>query len=605
MPQIITCPQGHQWELPTSAEAVTIDAHARCPVCGAAAAGTVEPLPGTYASLPAGQATEDAQGAGRAPGIAPGRPSHIGGYELLGELGRGGMGVVYQARQIQLNRTVALKMVLTGVHADPEHLARFRLEAEAVARLQHPNIVQIYEVGEHDGQPFFSLEFVEGGSLERQLDGTPQPALKSAQLVEQLARAMHAAHERGIIHRDLKPANVLLMRDGTPKLTDFGLAKLVDAQQGQTQTGDIMGTPSYMSPEQAAGRTREIGPATDIYALGTILYDLLTGRPPFQGTSILETLEQVRSQEPVPPSRFQLKLPRDLETICLKCLQKDVPRRYATARDLAEDLRRFQAGEPIQARPVGLLERGVRWCRRNPIVATLLAALAVVVVTCTVFAVLVWVQADHQYHSMALQGTRLQATTLESLRKLYSDEVVARAKDRGVSISHDYRHRTGAIPLPATLVIELGQDINRERPGADVRLYSDYPFPWRPDGGPRDDFEKAALNALRQHPDEPYHRFEVFNGRPSLRFAVADRMQASCVQCHNSHPDSPRRDWRVGDVRGVLEIIRPLDDAVAQNRQRLRWVFSICLTVIASVFTVLVLLLLGRRLRRRAGPQSG
>jgi WD40 repeat protein/tRNA A-37 threonylcarbamoyl transferase component Bud32 len=300
---------------------------------------------------------------------------YIGDYELLEELGRGGMGVVYKARQSKLNRLVALKMILAGEYAGERDIARFRTEAEAVARFQHPNIVQIFEVGEHDGHPYFSLEFVDGGSLAQKLDGTPLPPQQAARLVETLARAMHAAHQAGVVHRDLKPANVLLTADGTPKITDFGLAKKLDADTGQTQSGAIMGTPSYMAPEQAGGKSNEIGPAADTYALGAILYECLTGRPPFKASTPLDTVLQVVSDEPAPPRKLQSKTPRDLETICLKCLQKAPGKRYATAADLAEDLRRFQAQEPIQARPVGRLERGVKWAKRRPAVASLLAAL--------------------------------------------------------------------------------------------------------------------------------------------------------------------------------------------------------------------------------------
>jgi WD40 repeat protein len=321
----------------------------------------------------------------------------VSGYEILRELGRGGMGVVYQARQIQLNRLVALKMILAGAYAGESELARFRTEAEAVARLQHPNIVQIHEVGEADGKPFFSLEYCAGGSLSAKLDGTPLPPQDAARLVETLARAMDAAHRAGIIHRDLKPANILLTFSGrsqtgvgqaapaplserplnehTPKITDFGLAKKLDSGSGQTASGAILGTPSYMAPEQAGGQNKAVGPLADVYALGAILYELLTGRPPFKAATAMDTLFLVLSQEPVPPRALQPKLPRDLETICLKCLHKEAKKRYASAADLAEDLRRFGASEPIQARPVGRWERGVKWAKRRPAVAGLLAAL--------------------------------------------------------------------------------------------------------------------------------------------------------------------------------------------------------------------------------------
>jgi tetratricopeptide (TPR) repeat protein len=290
------------------------------------------------------------------------------------------MGVVYKARHLGLNRLVALKMISAGAQATLEQRARFHLEAEALASLQHPHIVQVYEVGEHEHRPYLALEFVDGSSLDARRAGNPQVPRQAAQLVETLARAMHCAHQRGIIHRDLKPANVLLDRDGMPKITDFGLAKRLGDESSRTHTGVVMGTPSYMAPEQAAGKIKEIGPLADVYALGAILYDLLTGRPPFAGTTVLETLLQVQFVEPVAPTRLRPKIPRDLETICLKCLQKEPHQRYASAADLAEDLRRFVAGEPIRARPVGRWERLRKWVRRRPAVAALIGVIALAVV---------------------------------------------------------------------------------------------------------------------------------------------------------------------------------------------------------------------------------
>jgi len=295
----------------------------------------------------------------------------VAGYEILGVLGRGAMGVVYKARQRGLKRIVALKMIRPGGHHGPADVARFRSEAVAVADLQHPHIVQIYEVGEDHGHPYFSLEYVEGDSLAKMISGTPRPPRESARLVRALADGMEYAHKRGIIHRDLKPANVLLTASGEPKVSDFGLVKRLEDDAGQTQSGSILGTPSYMAPEQADGKIRDIGPHSDIYALGGILYELMTGRPPFRAASILDTLEQVRTSDPIPPSQFLPDVPRDLETICLKCLQKDPAKRYATAAALGEDLSRFLAAEPILARPVSRAEWLWRWCRRNPRVAAL------------------------------------------------------------------------------------------------------------------------------------------------------------------------------------------------------------------------------------------
>ncbi len=302
----------------------------------------------------------------------------VPGYEILGELGRGGMGVVYRARQIRLDRVCALKMILAGAHADAQATARFLSEAQAIARLHHPHIVQIYSIGEARGLPYVELEYLPGGSLDRDLDGTPWNPARAARMVEQLARGIAEAHLAGIVHRDLKPGNVLLSVDGTPRITDFGLAKMLGSDSGLTKSEAILGSPSYMAPEQAEGRTKDVGPAADVYALGAILYELLTGRPPFRGATVLETLEQVKSAEPVPPSQLVPRLPRDVETIALKCLHKDPARRYVGAEALAEDLRRFVAGEPIVARPIGGLERAGLWYRRNRTVARLMGAIVLV-----------------------------------------------------------------------------------------------------------------------------------------------------------------------------------------------------------------------------------
>jgi tetratricopeptide (TPR) repeat protein len=303
----------------------------------------------------------------------------IQGHEVQELLGHGGVGVVYKAWHVRLHRPVAVKMLLAGVYAQPQELQRFLHEAETVAALRHANIVQVHEAGDVDGRPYFTMEFVEGGSLAQELAGTPQPARQAAALVASVAEAVHAAHQCGIVHRDLKPGNILLTADGTPKLTDFGLARRLEGTAGLTQTGVPVGTPSYMAPEQAQGKAHDVGPAADTYALGAIVYELLTGRPPFRAETAAETLRQAVSRDPVLPSRLNAAVPRDLETICLKCLEKDPQRRYPSAAALAEDLQRFQRNEPIVARPVGPLERGLRWARRNPTGAALAAtALALV-----------------------------------------------------------------------------------------------------------------------------------------------------------------------------------------------------------------------------------
>lgn len=309
----------------------------------------------------------------------------VPGYDILRELGRGGIGVVYLARQTSLNRLVALKVLRSGPHANAEERGRFHQEAEVVARLRHPNIVHVYEVGEHNGVPFLALEYVEGGSLGDRLRGDPQPIAGAVALVETVARAIDHAHQAGLVHRDLKPANILVqprspdsgLADCFSKITDFGLAKRLDDPNQRTASGDIIGTPSYMAPEQAGGRG-QVGPATDVYALGAILYELLTGRPPFKGATAVDTVVQLIHQEPVRPGSLRPDLPRDLETICLACLSKEPSRRYPSAAALADDLERFRRGQPILARPVGPFERAVKWAWRHPLPATLLAVILLV-----------------------------------------------------------------------------------------------------------------------------------------------------------------------------------------------------------------------------------
>jgi WD40 repeat protein/serine/threonine protein kinase len=390
----------------------------------------------------------------------------VPGYQIEELLGAGGMGVVYKARQVGLKRVVALKMILTGAHAGASEIARFRAEAEAAARLQHPGIVQVYEIGEWRSEaggaamPFFSLEFVEGGSLSTYLDGNPQTPGFAAELMMPLTEAVQYAHEHNVVHRDLKPGNVLLRESAirsresgvrgresgvrsqgsvktkssvwtlltpsgemlAPKISDFGLAKQLDDVSGQTVSGTILGTPSYMAPEQASGHAGAAGPSVDVYALGAILYEMLTGRPPFKGAHVLDTLEQVRKQDPVAPTRLQPKTPRDLETICLKCLRKEPAKRYASAAELGDDLRRFLNGEPILARHIGRAERFRLWCKRNPLVAFLSFFGAFTLILGTIgssgFAAKFWTEREVAKNNEALAKQR----TRESERRRYLAE---------------------------------------------------------------------------------------------------------------------------------------------------------------------------------------
>jgi WD40 repeat protein/serine/threonine protein kinase len=360
----------------------------------------------------------------------------FGDYELIREIGRGGMGVVYEARQKSLDRHVAVKLILAGAHAGAGQQARFRTEAQAVARLRHPQIVQIHECGEHEGWPYLVLEYIEGGTLAERLAGRSQPARMAARFVEGLARAVEHAHQHGIVHRDLKPENVLLrdpegesptsgsfgrrppgeLGSAAGKIADFGLAKWLGPQTGLTQSTAIIGSPSYMAPEQASGQAKQVGPAADIYALGAILYEMLTGRPPFRAATVLETLEQVKSLEPLSISRLVAGVPRDIETICLKCLLKEQGQRYPSAAALAEDLRRFQAGEAIRARRTSRPERAWRWCRRNPIVASLAGGIALALVVGTAVSTALAIRADRE-------ARRARDEKVQSDRRLYLAEI--------------------------------------------------------------------------------------------------------------------------------------------------------------------------------------
>lgn len=392
-------------------------------------------------------------------------PRQVGGYEIVRELGRGGMGVVYLARQPHLQRLVAIKVILGGAHADAQQRRRFLAEAQAVAKLQHPGIVQIYEIDEHEGNPFLALEYVAGGSLADRLTGKPVMQRRAAELVGTLAGAVHHAHQHGIIHRDLKPANVLLQnadfrvqneepaRQGAsgksaicnlpsaiPKITDFGLAKDLEGKAGPTRFGVVVGTPSYMAPEQAAGKDQGIGPGLDVYALGAILYELLTGRPPFQGDSEIAVLEQVMYQDPISVRRLQPSVARDLETICLHCLHKEPRKRYVSAAALADDLRRFLADEPIQARPVGLWKRGVKWARRRPAIAGLIAAVVLITAAGLVGVTWAWRIAEN---SLVKEGLALQAESDERKRAEKNARRAQEAVDNLTNVGRDLAGQPG------------------------------------------------------------------------------------------------------------------------------------------------------------------
>jgi serine/threonine-protein kinase len=481
-----------------------------------------------------------------------GLPS-VPGYEVEAVLGRGGMGVVYRALHLRLNRTVALKMLLAGDRAGPSARARFQREAEAVANLRHANIVQVYDVGEQDGRPYFTMEIVQGGSLAEKLAGVPRPAPEAATLVATLAEAVSAAHQGGIVHRDLKPANVLLTPDGTPKISDFGLARRVEGGERLTQSGAILGTPSYMAPEQARGRTQALGPPVDIYALGAILYELLTGRPPIQGETAAETVLQVLSQEPVPPARLNPRVPRDLETICLKCLHKEPQRRYASAAALAEDLRCFLRGEVIAARPEGQLERLARAVRRRPTLTVGLTA-GVLLATALIWGGL-WLRGERAANERAKEE-------MQRLDEARRDQEAALERLDRARRERQLAERLDAIHLNRAAVIggRLDARLNAERADREYEAT----------------FREAGFGRVGDGPAAVVARVEDSTIRDELLAALDD--WAVCAR---------RADADPGRQRWLLDVLRRSDPNPGTIRQRLRdpalWKDRAALTKLAEM----------------------
>ncbi len=524
-------------------------------------------------------------------------PKTVGPFELLETVGRGAFGHVFRARDTELGRIVALKILRAGRFASEEDLDRFRREARSTAQLKHPGIVLLYGAGQTEEEtPYLIEEFISGTTLAEDMKRQPYSHGKAVRIVLEIAQALSYAHRNGVIHRDIKPSNILIDEKGRPHVSDFGLAKWEAEDATMTPDGLVMGTPDYMSPEQARGEVQSTDERTDVYSLGVILYELLVGSRPFQGNR-RQVLLQVLDHEPRHPRRLDSGIPRDLDTICMKAMAKLATDRYRSAGALAEDLSLFLRGEPIRARRIGLPEAFWRWWRRNPVAASLLlaASLGSLLGVWHLFRL-----TEKQMIGSALKSAANQTQVLEEFIGQYSAKVVDRLGHLGIQATHNYHESEGDIPLPTTLLIEVGRSISDRKLGMQIRHYSDFPFRFRQDGGLTDEFARKALEQLRRAPQDPYYTIdENFEGVPALRYARARLMSASCVSCHNSHPDSTKRDWEAGDVRGVLEIIRPLSKDLDEARRGLKGTYAVMGGIFASLmlFSLVVLGVSGAKRR--------
>ncbi len=534
-------------------------------------------------------------------------------YVFEEEIARGGMGIVYRVQDTELRRHLAMKVAIdegvsdrsSSSRFDPVLLARFLEEARVTGQLDHPGIVPLHEVGiDARGRVYFTMRWVRGVDLGHVFDLARQgdrewTREKALEALVKVCQATGFAHSKGVVHRDLKPQNVMTGRFGEVYVMDWGVAKVLDRPHAKpradaslslihlsadesahavTIAGSVFGTPAYIAPEQARGEIDRVDARSDIYSIGAILYHLLAGHAPYTppGTKVSPyiLLKWVIDGPPAQLAKLAPDAPSDLVAVCEKAMAREPSARYANTAELADDLRAWLVGRPVSARPLSKLQLAKRWCGRNPWIAALLAAVTLG------GAIGLWrlnALGGELVKNAAIDDAASKARMLESVNDLYSSAVVARVDRAHVDVTHDWANKPGAIPLPATFLTELASRITRDASGT-VKHFSDLPFKFRPPAK-LDEFGTRALASLRANPDQPVISFEDINGRPMLRYAVARRMAQSCVDCHNKHPDSPKTDWKIGDVRGVLEIDRPLDAEIARSRSGLRTT----LTVVASL----------------------